>query len=93
MKLSIIIPSYNEAGTIRQIIARVKKLKEISPEIIVVNDGSTDETKKILAKISGIKTINFLPKFPELKQLTSLKIKARVRPFAPASNRRPAIMS
>ena len=59
MKLSIIIPSYNEAGTIRQIIARVKKLKEISPEIIVVNDGSTDETKKILAKISGIKTINF----------------------------------
>ena len=59
MKLSIIIPSYNEAGTIRQIIARVKKLKEISSEIIVVNDGSTDETKKILAKISGIKTINF----------------------------------
>lgn len=58
MKLSIIIPSFNEAGTIRQIIAKVKKLKEISPEIIVVNDGSTDTTKKILAGVSGIKIIN-----------------------------------
>ena len=61
MKLSIIIPSYNEAGTIRQIIARVKKLKEISPEIIVVNDGSTDSTKKILSSQEGIKKIT-LPK-------------------------------
>ncbi len=58
MKLSIIIPSYNEAGTIRQIIARVKKLKEISPEIIVVNDGSTDATKKILSRQKNIKVIS-----------------------------------
>ena len=58
MKLSIIIPSYNEAGTIRQIIARVKKLKEISPEIIVVNDGSTDSTKKILSRQKNIKDIS-----------------------------------
>ncbi|MCX6816746.1 MAG: glycosyltransferase family 2 protein [Candidatus Beckwithbacteria bacterium] len=58
MKLSVIIPSFNEAGTIRQIITKVKKLTKISPEIIVVNDGSTDTTKKIIAGISGIKTIN-----------------------------------
>lgn len=50
MKLSIIIPVYNERTTIREIIARIRQveLKGIEKEIIVVDDGSTDGTDRIL---------------------------------------------
>ena len=62
MKLSIIIPVYNEEKTILEIIKRVKKvnLKGVLKEIIVVNDGSTDQTKKKLAKVQDIKLINLI---------------------------------
>lgn len=58
MKLSIIIPAYNEENTIREIISRVKKAelpKGIKKEIIVVDDASIDRTAEMLIKISGIK--------------------------------------
>lgn len=60
MKLSIIIPSFNEAATLGQIIQRVKtqNFKKVSKEIIVVDDGSTDSTKKILFRIKNIKVIS-----------------------------------
>ena len=59
MKLSIIIPTFNEAVTLSQIIQRVKNqsFKNISKEIIVIDDGSTDATKKILSRQTGIKKI------------------------------------
>ena len=49
-KLSIIIPAYNEEKTIKQVIERVKavKLGNIGKEVVVINDASTDNTKKIL---------------------------------------------
>lgn len=57
--LSIIIPSYNEAKTILEVIHRVKavKLKGLRKQLIIVNDGSTDSTKKKLATIKGNSTI------------------------------------
>ena len=53
MKLSIIIPVYNEEKTILKIIDKVKKqkLKNIRKEIIIVDDFSTDGTRQILKKI------------------------------------------
>jgi len=57
MKVSIIIPAYNEAKTIEQVIKKVKKLK-FNKEIIVVNDGSTDETYNKIKRIRGIKLLN-----------------------------------
>ncbi|WP_072620225.1 glycosyltransferase family 2 protein [Spirulina major] len=48
MKLSVIIPCYNEAQTIHQIIAAVKAAPVDSLEIIIVDDGSTDGTREIL---------------------------------------------
>ncbi|PIS09379.1 glycosyl transferase [Candidatus Beckwithbacteria bacterium CG10_big_fil_rev_8_21_14_0_10_34_10] len=61
MKLSIIIPSFNEENTIEEIIKRVKKEKinEVEKEIIIVNDGSTDKTKNILKKMPGIKLVDY----------------------------------
>lgn len=53
MRLSVVIPCYNEAGTIREVIDRVLK-SEISPwekEVIVVDDGSNEKTKRELAAI------------------------------------------
>ncbi len=50
-KLSVIIPTYNEGNTLIQIIDKVASIKlfdDIELEIIVVDDGSTDNTKKLL---------------------------------------------
>ena len=60
-KLSIIIPAYNEKGTILKILAKVKKAKSLSftKEIIVVDDYSTDGTRDILRKI-GDKSIKII---------------------------------
>lgn len=60
MKTSIIIPAYNEEKTIEEVVKRVKKLK-IKKEIIVVDDGSTDNSYKIIKKIKGIKIIRNKP--------------------------------
>ncbi|MBS3096371.1 glycosyltransferase family 2 protein [Candidatus Woesearchaeota archaeon] len=52
MKLSVIIPVYNEENTILEIIKRVKKAKTgCAKEIIIVNDFSTDKTRDILKKL------------------------------------------
>ncbi|MDC0901294.1 glycosyltransferase family 2 protein [Candidatus Pelagibacter sp.] len=48
MKLSIIIPCFNELSTIEEIISNVKNEKNYSKEIIVIDDGSTDGTRDIL---------------------------------------------
>lgn len=50
MKLSVIVPVYNEAATVAQIIERVLKVElgDVEKEVIVVNDGSTDGTGAVL---------------------------------------------
>lgn len=51
MKLSVVMPVYNEVGTIEEIIARVEALEEIEKEIIIVDDFSTDGTREKLEQI------------------------------------------
>ncbi len=48
MKLSIIIPCYNEASTIKKIIKKINLQEDIDKEIIVVDDCSTDKTRLII---------------------------------------------
>jgi glycosyltransferase involved in cell wall biosynthesis len=56
MKLSIIIPAYNEERDIEALIDKVKavNLGKLEREIVVVNDGSEDSTQEILKRIPGI---------------------------------------
>ena len=50
MKISILIPAFNEEKTILKVLNRIKetKISNLEYQIIVINDGSTDGTKKIL---------------------------------------------
>jgi glycosyltransferase involved in cell wall biosynthesis len=59
MKISVIIPTFNEAKTIREIIRRVE-LENIADEVLVVDDGSVDGTREILRELNGnghVKTV------------------------------------
>ena len=51
MKLSIIIPCFNEAGTIEDVINEVQKVPFNELEVIVVDDGSFDGTRELLTKL------------------------------------------
>lgn len=57
---TIIIPAYNEHKSIKQVLTDVLKIREqYEVEIIVINDGSTDDTKEILESFeSQITVIN-----------------------------------
>lgn len=52
----VLIPTYNNAGTLAQVISDVK---EYASDVIVVNDGSTDNTAEILAAIEDIRIISY----------------------------------
>lgn len=57
MKLSIIIPVYNEKDFIEKLINLVKEIP-VDKEIIVIDDCSKDGTGDVIKKIKGIKAIS-----------------------------------
>lgn len=58
IKFSIIIPAFNEEESIKNTLIGLQETINQQYEIIVVNDGSTDQTKKILRQIKGIRIIS-----------------------------------
>lgn len=54
-KITVIIPALNEAGNIRRIVEGIKTIK--STEVIVVDNGSTDETAQVAA-LAGARVIS-----------------------------------
>jgi glycosyltransferase involved in cell wall biosynthesis len=52
MKLSVVIPAYNEEKTIREIVRQVLAVP-VEKEILIVDDGSKDGTREILRELDG----------------------------------------
>ena len=57
MKLSVVMPVYNEQATLELVIARVLAVaidaKEIDIELVCVDDGSTDRSRELLAQLQA----------------------------------------
>ena len=51
--LSVVIPCFNEAGTILDLIERVRQAPVASKQLIVVDDGSSDGTRDLLKGLSA----------------------------------------
>ncbi|MDB9986889.1 glycosyltransferase family 2 protein [Candidatus Pelagibacter sp.] len=60
IKISIIIPCFNEHGTIAQIIDKILEIKIFNFEIIVIDDFSSDRSREILKKLSEKKIQNLI---------------------------------
>jgi len=52
LTLSVVIPCYNEVSTIEPVLERVRAVG-LANEIIIVDDGSTDGTREVLAQIEA----------------------------------------
>lgn len=58
LKCCIIIPTFNNAGFLKEVLEEVL---EYCADVLVVNDGSTDDTSAILSAIHGVTVINQFP--------------------------------
>jgi glycosyltransferase involved in cell wall biosynthesis len=58
VRLSILIPVFNEARTLRELLAQVDAaaVAGLEKELIIVDDGSTDGTREILERPEGLQT-------------------------------------
>lgn len=53
MKVSILVPVYNEKDSIEKLLKKIEKIK-ISKEIIVINDGSDEKTTSLLKELKEV---------------------------------------
>ncbi len=52
MKLSIVIPCYNEEKTLKKLIEKVLQFKLLEKEVLIIDDCSTDSSKEIIKKLA-----------------------------------------
>ena len=56
MNCLVVIPTYNNEGTVLDV---VRDVMEYAPELLVVNDGSTDSTSSLLHGVEGIRLLEY----------------------------------
>jgi glycosyltransferase involved in cell wall biosynthesis len=75
MKLSIVVPVFNEEKTVAQVIERVRALQlPIEKEIIVVNDGSSDGTEAALRPFADLPDVRVHTSLVNLGKGASVRI-------------------
>jgi glycosyltransferase involved in cell wall biosynthesis len=57
----VVIPCFNEAATIADLIDRVRRAPLVSKQTIVVDDGSTDGTRAVLAGLAEAADLTLIP--------------------------------
>ena len=57
MKVAAILPAYNEAERVREVLRAVLRAASVD-EVIVVNDGSVDKTAEVVRSVAGVCLIN-----------------------------------
>ena len=78
MKLSIIIPCYNEKETVSKIVNKIFSIVKINFEIIIVNDCSTDGTKEILHELKN-KFVDIVVEHNEINRGKGICIKKGIK--------------
>ncbi|MBF0123463.1 MAG: glycosyltransferase family 2 protein [Candidatus Omnitrophica bacterium] len=76
MKLTVIVPAYNEESTIAQVIDAVRAValpQNLSREIVVVNDGSSDGTAHVLARFLNDPDIKIFHQSPNQGKTAAIK--------------------
>lgn len=58
LKCCVLIPTYNNEQTLQEVI---KSVQEYTNNVVVVNDGSTDNTTNILKELGGIEVVSYNP--------------------------------
>ena len=57
--ISVVVPAYNESGGIVEVLEQVRTaLGGIEHELLVVDDGSTDDTASLAAGVSGVRVVS-----------------------------------
>ncbi|MBF0618796.1 MAG: glycosyltransferase family 2 protein [Candidatus Omnitrophica bacterium] len=76
MKLSVLIPAYNEEATIAQVVHAVKAAPTapgVEKEIIIVNDGSSDGTARALEAFAGDAEVRIFHQSPNQGKTAALR--------------------
>jgi len=73
MKYSVIVPVFNEEGNVAKLYEEIKDVFaniNAEYEIIFINDGSTDDTRRVLVGIKGITVISFRRNYGQTASLS-----------------------
>jgi glycosyltransferase involved in cell wall biosynthesis len=73
VKLSIVIPVYNEVATLREIVARVVAV-ELDKELVIVDDYSTDGSRELLEQLAAEGLERWLPNPGVRRGLNEVKV-------------------
>jgi glycosyltransferase involved in cell wall biosynthesis len=73
MKLSIVMPVYNEAATLKEVIQRVAAV-DLDKELVIVDDGSSDGSRELLAALRDGTLEAWLPRPESSRGLNEVRV-------------------